>query len=846
MMATQTDQGEASSTENDAVSAPTHRDRRPSLLDEVRNGAQSPQDLLQRMSLIQPKPDQSDTAAGGEQPEDVELNLSGNVISATFCVPYKIGLTNDHNWIVDPRRGTSALFDSFAYLASSQSEWRHTLVGWTGEVDAPNDSSAHHNSNSGLNGLMGHSLAHPLYRALQTSSQPTKTSELHVSVEDRRRLESQLELLHGGRITPVWLPDDVGTDGTFTLREQQKWRRYGEHELFTLFHYKLNEPAPGEKAKKVWQNYTRMNEAFTDRIMEVYSPGDIIIVHDYHLALLPKLLRQRLPNAYIGFFLHIPFPSSEYYRCLPKREEVLKGMLGANMIGFQTNAYRDHFASCYRKVFEEANSQSNADPAGILTVSGRVPIEACAIGINAASIWKAAFEDEGVQTTLEELQQKYAGLRIIIGRDRLDSIRGVAQKLEAFYTFLDMHPEWRGKVMLIQVTSPTSIEERDGKHEKTESKITELVVRINSTFGTLQYTPVKYSAQYLCKNEYFAFLRLADVALITSVRDGMNTTALEYVVCQHKSHAPLIISEFSGTADSLRDAIQINPWSMRGVSDAILRALTMSNQEKTQTHARLYQQVMSSGVQSWVRKYIQRLTTNLKASGRMVSTPALDREAMITSYRNSKRRLFMFDYDGTLTPIVRDPNNALPSDRIIRTLKALASDPRNAVWIVSGRPQDFLEEWMGHIPALGLSAEHGCFTRNPNGDHWQNLTEQMDLAWHEKVIEIFGKYTNGGTNGTHVERKRVALTWHYRGADPAWSADAAKECLKELQEKVEPFYEVDVMKGKMNLEVRPRFVNKGEIAKRLVEGSEGRGPPDFVVCMGDDHTDEGKMHDTSH
>jgi trehalose 6-phosphate synthase/phosphatase len=200
----------------------------------------------------------------------------------------------------------------------------------------------------------------------------------------------------------------------------------------------------------------------------------------------------------------------------------------------------------------------------------------------------------------------------------------------------------------------------------------------------------------------------------------------------------------------------------------------------------------------------------------------------------------MFDYDGTLTPIVKDPQAAIPSDRVLRNIKSLAADPRNAVWIISGRDQAFLDEWMGHIPELGLSAEHGCFIRQPREDDWENLAERTDMGWQKEVMEIFQHYTER-TQGSFIERKRVALTWHYRRADPEYGAFQAKECRKHLEETVGKKWDVEVMCGKANLEVRPTFVNKGFIASRLVKeyGPLPESAPEFILCLGDDFTDEG-------
>ncbi|KAK3080989.1 hypothetical protein LTS18_011249 [Coniosporium uncinatum] len=266
----------------------------------------------------------------------------------------------------------------------------------------------------------------------------------------------------------------------------------------------------------------------------------------------------------------------------------------------------------------------------------------------------------------------------------------------------------------------------------------------------------------------------------------------------------------------------------------------MSDKEKQDQHKKLYAHVVANNVQSWTNNFLKRLLTNLSSFDQSFATPALDKTKLLLQYRQAKKRLFMFDYDGTLTPIVKDPQSAIPSDRVIRTLKTLASDPTNSVWIISGRDQAFLEEWMGHISELGLSAEHGSFMRHPNSELWENLTETTDMSWQQEVITVFQYYTER-TQGSFIERKKIALTWHYRRADPEYGLYQARHCQKHLEMTVAKKYDVEVMTGKANLEVRPRFVNKGEIAKRLVK-EYGDGPgkaPEFVLCLGDDFTDEG-------
>ena len=830
--------------QNQSSNQPTSERQSPA---EAAKGARSGKELLRRLSLV--NPEGIDTLDVDPRTSHPALRLSGNIISATFCIPYQLTHSENGQWGLSTRHGTSALFDSFAHLASDKSPWNHTLVGWTGEIhnqpqqrsmsilQTEGGSTTSNSSNHSSTPINKSSAPYPVNGA---TAQPHEShpEQLTISRADRTRLEKDLAQHPNGKTLPVWLPDNKdNADDDLVLKDQSRWRRYAEHELYTLFHYRQNGPDDGRSEKTSWNDYMHMNQAFADRILQVYQPGDIVWIHDYHLMMLPSMLRQRIPNIYIGFFLHIPFPSSEYMRCLPRRKEVLTGALGATMIGFQSYSFSRHFNSCCKRILGFESSSAGVDAYG-----AHVAVDVFPIGIDVAAVQRAAFVDPVIEQNMKALTQLYAGKKIIVGRDRLDTVRGVSQKLMAFEIFLEKYPEWRDKVVLIQVTSPTSVMEEkvDGAH-KVELKISNLVSRINGRFGSLSHSPVQHYPQYLSSQEYFALLRVADVGLITSVRDGMNTTSLEYVICQNHHYGPLILSEFSGTAASLGNAMHINPWDLGGVADALKEALEMPELQKRHDHEKLYNYVTTHTVASWVNSFLKRLLTNLTSFTQNALTPALDRARMIQQYQVAKKRLFMFDYDGTLTPIVKDPNAAIPSDKVLRTLKALAADPRNNVWIISGRDASFLEEWMGHISELGLSAEHGCFLRRPGSETWENLASSMDMAWQKEVMDIFSHYTER-TQGSWIERKRVALTWHYRQADPDFGAFQARECRKTLEDNVMKDWDVEVMSGKANLEVRPQFVNKGFIASRLINeyGYASGDPPEFVLCLGDDQTDEGR------
>ncbi|KXX81309.1 Trehalose-phosphatase [Madurella mycetomatis] len=819
---------------------------------QLATGAEEGKNFLRRVSVA---------AMGGgtarrESMTDIraispDLALTGNIISATFNIPHSLKYRKGSDWELTPRRGQSALFDAFSYLSSDEVPWNHSVVAWTGEIEVPQDvlspPSTPPSTTLHLGSLNVLSKPVPL-DADKAPPTPPAVDGLWIPKEDMQRLEHQLSHNKKIKTIPVWLADDAeGHDDGIRLKDQARWRRYAEHDLYTLFHYKQHEPTDGRAERVQWADYFRMNQKFANKILEVYKPGDLVIVHDYNLMLLPSMLRQRAQHMYIAFYLHSPFPSSEFLRCLPRRKEVLEGVLGANLVGFQSYSYSRHFSSCCTRILGFPSDSSGVDAYG-----SRVEVGVFPIGIDATKTASLAWTDS-VNEKYRALKKMYAGKKLIVGRDRLDSVRGVAQKLMAFERFLEMYPEWRDKVVLIQVTSPTNIEEENEDPEnKISSRVNELVMKINGAYGSISFSPVLHYPQYISQDEYLALLRAADIGLITSVRDGMNTTSLEYVICQRQNAGPLILSEFSGTAGSLKDAIHINPWDLTGVAEQINYALTMPEEKRQAMQQSLLAHVTSKNVQYWIAGFLRRLVSVLGSRKNVTATPLLDRSMMLRKYRAAKKRLFMFDYDGTLTPIVREPSAAIPSERVINTLKVLASDHRNAVWIISGRDQEFLTQHLGHISELGFSAEHGSFMKNPGDATWENLAETLDMGWQPEVLEVFQQYTDK-VPGSFIEQKRCALTWHYRLADPEQGLHMAQECHKELERTVGRKWDVEVMTGKANLEVRPTFINKGEIAKRLVatysaetktvgsnndQGDDDGNKLGFVLCMGDDFTDE--------
>ena len=407
--------------------------------------------------------------------------------------------------------------------------------------------------------------------------------------------------------------------------------------------------------------------------------------------LLPSMIRKGLPTANIGFFLHSPFPSSELFRCLPKRKEILLGVLGADLIGFQTYSHARHFVSSCTRVLGLESSPKGVDFHGHISEIGIFPA-----GIDAKRAL-SKLKDPLVLEKIHFFRHLYSGKQIIFGHDRLDHIKGVRHKFAAFEKFLTIYPEYRNKVIFIQVSTPSQIE-----NPKLEHQVSELVSRINGAYGSLEFLPVHHYHHEIDVNDYFALLCIADIGLITSTRDGMNTTSHEYIICQEQNRGTLILSEFTGTAGSLSNASLVNPWDFVGVATAINDALALPMEVRIRKHKALFDHVISHSSEYWANSFITAMIAGAQVPTHSTPTPFLDLAHFKSRYLETKKRLFLFDYDGTLTEIRKTPNAAVPSTEMLASLSCLVKNPSNIVYIVSGRDQAFLELHLGYLSGLGL------------------------------------------------------------------------------------------------------------------------------------------------
>jgi len=588
--------------------------------------------------------------------------------------------------------------------------------------------------------------------------------------------------------------------------------------LWPLFHYF---PQYVVYDEALYKTYERVNMLFCDAVMEVARPDDIIWIHDYHLMLLPKLIRERMPDATIGFFLHIPFPVYEVFHLLPRRKRILEGLLGADLIGFHTYDYAQHFLGNIRNLLGYEHTLGQ-----IAGEDHIIKVDVFPMGIDYEGYAKAPHSPE-VQKDAARLRKTIGDTKLILSIDRLDYSKGIPQRLEAFDAFLQKNPEYKEKVTLILVAVPSRTQVEHYKLLK--QRVDELIGKINGEHGSIDWTPISYLYRFLRFPTLNALYNVADVALITPLRDGMNLIAKEYLASKTDGTGVLILSEMAGASQELGEALIVNPNDKEELVDALEKALAMPAEEQIERNRIMQRRLQRYNVTRWAEDFVERLLAikeHQRELGARMLTPLM-RQEVVSDYRKSRRRLFLLDYDGTLIPFFTRPEEAMPNEELLSLLEGLAGDPCNAVVMISGRDRDTLEKWFGTMN-LGLIAEHGAWLKE---EGWQVL-EPITHDWKEEIRSILEVHMDR-TPGSFIEEKEFSLVWHYRKADPALASIRARE-LKDALLHLTTNLDLGVLEGSKVMEIKHIGINKGRAAQRWLAKEQW----DFILAIGDDVTDE--------
>lgn len=592
--------------------------------------------------------------------------------------------------------------------------------------------------------------------------------------------------------------------------------------IWPLFHYF---PTYAIYQSPFWQQYKEINQLFADALDAILRPDDIVWVHDYHLMLLPRLLKSRGRQMSVGFFLHIPFPSFEVFRLLPGqwRREILEGMLGADLIGFHTYEYTHHFLQSVLRILGYEHQLGQ-----ILSADHAVKVDTFPMGIDFDK-FAGAITDPDTRREAQELRSALTGVKLILSVDRLDYSKGILNRLEGYELFLENNPECHGKIALLMVVVPSRI--GVVQYELMKRQIEELVGKINGRFGRIGWTPVVYQYRNVPPASLAALYSVSDVCLVTPLRDGMNLVAKEYVAAQTDGEGVLILSEMAGAAKELPEAIIINPNDRAEIASALKEALETPIEEQQKRMRLMQRRLRRYSVTRWAGDFLSSLIgvreLQNRVESKLLSTVA--RNELVARFEASRRRLFLLDYDGTLTPLARRPEMAKPDAKRLELLAKLAGNPKNHVVIISGRDARTMQAWFGDIPA-GLVAEHGAWVRLA-GQPWQR-TKALTNEWKQELLPVLETYADR-LPGAFVEEKEDTVAWHYRMADPEQAELRASELVDHLV-SLTAKSDLQVVQGSKVVEIKRAGVDKGNAALNWLTDNAY----DFILAVGDDTTDE--------
>lgn len=630
-----------------------------------------------------------------------------------------------------------------------------------------------------------------------------------VSPVEQKNIRDRLETEH--RCFPV-----------FYNQDQLKHFYYGtcNDTLWPLFHG-FTETTKFDATD--WESFVEVNRFIAQAVIDHYQSGDTIWIHDYQMLLVGNFIREQLPDAAIGFFLHIPFPAYDIFRLLPQRDQLIRGMLQYDLVGFHTYDYVQNFLDSVRRLTGYSHRLDQ-----IATPTHLAQVDAFPLGIDYQRFARAS-RRPSVKKIMKKLRHDIGKRKMLLSLDRLDYTKGIVQRLNAFAAFLAAHPEHHHKVTLVLVLAiwrPKVLQ-----YQRLKQNIDRLIGQINGNYGGTDWTPVRYVVRTIGFDELTALYATAEVALITPLRDGMNLVAKEYVATRHDNRGVLVLSEMAGAAEEMGEAVIVNPFDDRGFADAIQQAITMPPAEQRQRNRPMRKRLQRYSTQRWVDDYLTTLQKikheQAKRKSNVITTDI--QSYIIKQFKHSKRRLVFLDYDGTLVEFVKLPQLAKPDRSLLRLLEQLTADPHTTVILNSGRDRQTMERWFKGI-RCGFVAEHGAWLKDINKS-WKAI-DTLNVDWKEVVRPLLQLYVDR-TPGSIIEEKHYALVWHYRGVKGTFAELRAHQ-LQEALSNLANDYNLRIIEGKAVVEVLPNIVNKGRAVTQWIQSHH----PTFILAAGDDRTDE--------
>ena len=628
-------------------------------------------------------------------------------------------------------------------------------------------------------------------------------------VENRERRDRITEdLKRRFNYVPLFIaPEDI----------QAYYTGFANSSLWPLLHYL---PSYAQFNSKWTAAYEKVNALFARTVARHAPPGALVWVHDYHLMLVPGLLRELRDDLRIGFFLHTPFPSYEIFRCLPNRRQVLEKLLGADLIGFHTSGYMRHFRSTVLRVLGH-ESEINTIPLADHDVNlGIYPISV------PANKFLEQMKSEAYTAYLKEYRSLYAGRKVVLSVERLDYTKGVPRRLGAIERFLERSGRKDVVFIFINVPSRESVAAYRDLRRRIEHKVSQ----INGTYADIHTIPVHFIHQSVNFAQLCALYSLADVAMVTPLIDGMNLVAKEYLVCKPEGDGVLILSEFAGAAQELYHASLVNPYDIDQMAQTLEEALDRPAARKRKRLAPMRKRVLRYNAQRWAQEFIRDLGNVQKLPTEDNHTPLIQPPRFMELVNEHRLALFV-DYDGTLTDLRSNPLDAEPDAALRELFDQVARTPGVTFFLLSGRLREEMDQWFDGY-GFYLVAEQGFYYRPPDANDWQAYEVPLDMQWKQGAREILVHYEDM-TPGASVEEKAASLNWHYANADPEFGAWKARQLMEELQGMFSNL-PVELHHDRKTVEIFSVFVNKSAVVQYL----RTTHPIERAVYAGDDHTDE--------
>ena len=589
--------------------------------------------------------------------------------------------------------------------------------------------------------------------------------------------------------------------------------------IWPLFHYFSNKT---EYDEELWTAYKNVNTLFFDKMASIVEKGDTIWVHDYQLMLLPEMIKERFPETKIGFFLHIPFPSFEIFRLMVWREDILRGLLGADLIGFHTYDYVRHFLSSVKRLLGHENNLNR------VTYEDRyVQVDAFPMGIDYDRFSKV-YDNQQFRDEVMNIVNSTKGVKVILSIDRLDYTKGIPERINAFEEFLCTYPEYIGKVRFHLIVAPSRV--AVDTYDDLRSEIAKLVSEINGRYGTVDWMPIWYYFQSFSQESLIALYKYSDVLLVTPLRDGMNLVSKEYIASRTDMNGMVVISETAGAASELGETVVVNANDSGAIARGIKKALEMPAEEKKAINNILHKRLKRYNVNFWADEFLKSVDNIVNSADQNLTISIeKDDEEIINLYRKANKRIIFLDYDGTLVGFKAIPQQAKPDIELKKLLYSIIEDPKNTVVVVSGRDRYTLEEWLGDM-RMHMLAAHGLWKREQDGQ-WA-MTTSLDNSWKEAVYNIMQMYVDR-MPGALIEEKDYSLAFHYRQCEPNMVSMKLGEVRAVLSNVIESM-SLSIQEGNKVLEVKDSRVDKGHSAAVFLS----EGDYDFILGVGDDHTDE--------